>query len=254
MNVRTKTFTMVTKISNSHRFQLGIIGGLGPLISASFVDALYRYQSDFVKQEQDYLRIFSISDPSVPDRTQCLLNGREDILLYWLIKYFKQLLDFKCDEILVLCFTMHALFNKLPSEYQYRIRNLVTITLSKVIELQQPVLLLCTTASNKFKVFEENSLWSRASQFIIKPEEKDQIKIQHMVYQLKFLKNVDEICKNISNLVCKNQVVGWIAGCTEFSLLYETFRDKYPKLVVVDSIPLLIKYYTNKYVLGDLML
>ena len=75
-----------------------------------------------------------------------------------------------------------------------------------------------------------------------------------MVYQLKFLKNVDEICKNISNLVCKNQVVGWIAGCTEFSLLYETFRDKYPKLVVVDSIPLLIKYYTNKYVLGDLML
>ncbi len=239
---------MKYKTNVSNKFTLGTIGGMGPLASSMFVNSLYKYQSNIVKEEQDYLRIISFSDPTVPDRTKCLLNGQETVLIDYLMQHINYLLEMGCDEIVILCITLHALLDKLPHHYQNKLRNLVTTALTKLIDLQQPILLLATSATYQFSIFEKNDLWQKSVNLLIKPTAKDQAQIHEMVYQLKFLRNIDQICEQIYQLVCKYNAAGWMAGCTEFSLLGEQFNKKYTNNIeIVDPLSLVIQHYANKY-------
>lgn len=229
------------------KFTLGTIGGMGPLASSMFVNSLYTFQSNFVKTEQDYLKVISFSDPSIPDRTDFLFKGQEKVLTKYLVQQMDYLLNAGCDEIIILCFTMHSIIDKLPSHFQSMVRNLVTIALDEIIKLQEPILLLATSATYQFSIFEKNKLGKHAAHLLIKPDTKDQLKIHNMVYQLKFMKNIDNICEQIYLLVNKYNASGWMVGCTEFSLLHEQFREKYINIKIIDSLNLLIHHYTNHH-------
>jgi aspartate racemase len=55
---------------------IGILGGMGPLATASFFSTLVRITE--VDHDQDHLHVIIDSDPSIPDRTQFLLGRGPD--------------------------------------------------------------------------------------------------------------------------------------------------------------------------------
>ena len=54
---------------------LGVVGGLGPLVSAEFLKAIYEHTS--WTREQDAPRVLLYSDPTFVDRTTALLSGAD---------------------------------------------------------------------------------------------------------------------------------------------------------------------------------
>lgn len=52
---------------------LGILGGMGPLASAEFLRTLYELNITY--PEQNSLSCILLSDPTIPDRTQAILDG-----------------------------------------------------------------------------------------------------------------------------------------------------------------------------------
>ena len=57
----------------------GVLGGMGPLASAEFLSTIYEETAG--RPEQESPIVYLISDPTIPDRTKCLLNGTEHLLL-----------------------------------------------------------------------------------------------------------------------------------------------------------------------------
>lgn len=52
---------------------LGVLGGMGPLASAEFVNTVYRL--NMTEPEQQAPALVLRSDPSIPDRTAAILSG-----------------------------------------------------------------------------------------------------------------------------------------------------------------------------------
>ena len=65
--------------AKSQRKIMAIIGGMGPLASAAFLSSIY--ERSLRAEEQLSPRILLLSDPSFPDRTRAILDGRAEVLL-----------------------------------------------------------------------------------------------------------------------------------------------------------------------------
>jgi aspartate racemase len=91
----------------------GILGGMGPLASAEFVSSIYR--ETFSGREQQAPRVLLLSDPTIPDRTECLLNGDHEMLLERLAAGVGQLVLMGATRIVICCMTIHPLVPRLPS-------------------------------------------------------------------------------------------------------------------------------------------
>ena len=59
----------------------GIVGGMGPLSSAQFINSIYGYCLNRVAAEQAYPRIIMISDPTIPDRAQAMKDKKEHLVI-----------------------------------------------------------------------------------------------------------------------------------------------------------------------------
>jgi aspartate racemase len=64
------------RAEQGHRLTLGVIGGMGPLATAAFLQTL-TIQTD-ARRDQDHLRVLIESDPQIPDRTSFLLGDGPD--------------------------------------------------------------------------------------------------------------------------------------------------------------------------------
>ena len=58
--------------------KIGILGGMGPEATIAFMSELLRRTQ--VTRDQDHLRLGTISDPAIPDRTAFFFEDAADIL------------------------------------------------------------------------------------------------------------------------------------------------------------------------------
>ena len=162
-------------MGQSHKGEmLGILGGMGPLASAEFLKTIY--ESNIVGQrEQKSPKVIVYSDPTLPDRTEALLRGDYNTLLEQLIGALYKLCELDVDKIVICCVTSHYLLPKLPYELRDRVISLVDIIFKKILERQQKYLLICSTGTCKLGIFQNHILWQFVQDYIILPDENDQI-------------------------------------------------------------------------------
>jgi len=55
---------------------LGILGGMGPVVTAEFLKSIYEY-NPFIDKEQEAPNVIVFSFPSAPDRTGSIDSGKE---------------------------------------------------------------------------------------------------------------------------------------------------------------------------------
>jgi aspartate racemase len=195
----------------------GIVGGMGPLASAEFVNSIYRDTAGWTEQESPTVILFS--DPTVPDRTECLLNGRQDILLQKLTSSVETLLAMGATRIIVCCLTIHPLVCQLPPALREKIVSLVDLTLGAVQRSHSQHLLLCTTGTRKLRLFQQHRLWDETQHKVVLPDDHDQDAIHQMLYEIKNQREAITYIPFVEELMKKYEVGSYIAGCTEMHIV-----------------------------------
>lgn len=113
----------------AHRRFLGVLGGMGPLASAQFMQRLTLLTDQ--KQDQDHIPALLWSDPRIPDRTDARLKGGEDPLAA-LVAGTRGLLDAGAKAIVIPCNSAHLWHDELVKRTHAHVLHIVHAVLKQL--------------------------------------------------------------------------------------------------------------------------
>jgi aspartate racemase len=208
-------------MSKNGRQVWGIMGGMGPLASAEFVKTIYEFRSGECEQESPALILWS--DASMPDRTECILSGKQDLLLDSLTESLWKLDACDVTSIIICCVTIHQIIDQLPDALRTKIISLLDVIFADLLKDDRRYILLCTTGTRQARLFESHALWDRAQQQLLLPSEEDQQRIHKLIYRVKQVKHQSEDIAFLQNLLVKYEADSLVLGCTEMHVLARTY-------------------------------
>lgn len=214
--------------------KLGILGGMGPLCTAIFYQKLVKNTK--ANKDQDHIPTFIVSDPQIPDRTQSILDGKdEDILLGKVKDDLKILENHGVDNIAIPCNTMHYYYDTFKKYTNINIINMVeeTILFCKEKNIDN-IGVLGTLATTSCGIYEKYAKESGIN--VVNLDEETKSKIMDTIYKIKATNQTShpefiELIKNLKD----TKVDALILACTELSLI-----DNLDKLdYVIDAMDIL---------------
>lgn len=96
------------------RKKLGILGGMGPEATGVFYKKIIDHTE--VKSDREHLDILIYSHASIPDRTQCILNGQTDMLWEVIRDDIHMFQTAGCEYLAVPCNTCHFWAEQIEKE------------------------------------------------------------------------------------------------------------------------------------------
>lgn len=105
---------------------LGVIGGLGPLSTAHFMELVVNMTDAKVEQENVDMIVYNF--PSIPDRTEYILGYYRKNPFHGLLHVGNALVQQNVDLIAIPCMTAHFFYEDLSSRLDVPIINAVTET------------------------------------------------------------------------------------------------------------------------------
>ncbi len=216
-------------------YKIGVLGGLGPLATAKFIERVIDYTE--ASKDQDNVDMVILNHSTVPDRTDYLLDNNSDNPLPYLISDAKILESIGCKYIALPCNTAHAFYDEINNSINIELINMVSDTILECKRLgYKKVGLMATRGTINSKVFEK---YSNLELFI--PDEEIQKKVDEFIFD-KVKKNIEvEKCEfdNVLNYFYHNGCDGVILGCTELSVIKKDL--KYRNKKIVDTLDVLAK-------------
>lgn len=209
--------------------RIAIIGGMGPLASTAFVDTIYERAARGPEQDAPPLLVWS--DPSFPDRSTVLLDGRSELLATRLEQAVRQCCQLGAERVIVCCVTAHAVLPLLPPDLRKRIVSLVEILLSAVIEQRRTLLLLASVGTRGSGVLERHPLWAEASRWLCWPDDADQQRVHRAIYDVKRNTGVPAAAALIKGLLRKYPTDSFAAACTELHIVHKRWGRPSPPCV-----------------------
>jgi len=195
----------------------GVLGGMGPLASAEFMNTIYEQNAK--GREQHSPIVFLFSDPTIPDRTDSFANGGEDILFNRLLSSIEILVLAGATRIIICCMTIHPLLSKLPKVLREKIVSLADVIFARILQSEAKHLLICTDGTRKMRLFENHPLWPETRHRIVLPDAGDQESIHRLIYEIKGNEYSTSHWQLVEALMKKYGVSSYIAGCTELHVL-----------------------------------
>ncbi len=213
---------------------LGILGGMGPLVSTEFVKAIYECKGGGPEQEWPDVILFSL--PSAPDRTQALKNGGYRDFLAFLTRQLERLSPL-CDRMVVPCYTAHAWFKDLPGHLRSKTISLLDVTDCQLCHASEPTLLLATQGSYQSRLFQDGC---RMADLLVPLDEGDQELCARLIYQhLKIGGDPLAVLDQLHSWSEKYQTSSLLAGCTEFHLTARALGQQPTNLRLIDPLGVL---------------
>lgn len=200
-------------------YDLGIIGGLGPLASSYFYELITKKTK--AEKDQDHLNIILLSDAKTPDRTAYILNKQNENPYPYLLKDCQILEKLGCKLISIPCNTSTYFHKELQKQINIPISNMIENT-AKYIKSKNysSAAILATTGTISSNLY-QNALYKEKIGYNL-PNQDNVMKI---IYE--YIKKGKEVPidlweNTIKNLNCDC----YILGCTELSILKEKFNLK----------------------------
>jgi aspartate racemase len=228
---------------------LGILGGMGPLASAEFLKTIY--ECNMPGKEQASPACVLYSDPSMPDRTQAILDGSDDVMLERLTESLDKLCRLNVHKIVITCVTSHHLLPRLSADLNDKIISLVDLIVHEVSRKKTRCLLLCSDGTRAKRVFQQHTQWNEAKAYVVLPSDADQAVIHSLIYRLKENGSRKDVMRCLVAMLEKYELNVFIAGCTEFHLLTkhlladQSQSDKYSVIDPLMTLARDLKSFTN---------
>lgn len=204
------------------RKTLGVIGGVGPLSTAYFMEVLIN-KTD-VKTDQEHIDMIVLNDCKIPDRTAYILDNSKENPVIIMQEDAKKLQKYGCDLIVTPCNTAHYFIDELQSVVDIPIINMIEET---ALELKKQkvnrVGIMATTGTINTNLFQK-ALEKFGIEPVI-PNDENQENVMSIIYdQVKAGKPID--LNKFKAVVGELRLDGCeriILGCTELSVLKKEY-------------------------------
>ena len=206
---------------------LGIIGGVGPLATAYFMEMIIRNTP--AKTDQDNIPMIIFNDPQIPDRTAYILGQSDQNPLTEMENVARWLENAGADYLAIPCNTAHFFYDGICDAVDLPVLSIMEETTKKVANVlgkKGRVGLMATEGTVASKVFQDYLASSNIECFT--PCEEDQKTVTSLIYdQVKANKpyDVDEFMR-VANQLREDGADIVIVGCTELSVIYQDLQDK----------------------------
>lgn len=199
-------------------YELGIIGGLGPLASSYFYELITKKTK--ATKDQDHLNIVILSDAKTPDRTSYILNHNKENPYYFLLKDCQILEKLGCKLISIPCNTSSYFHEELQKHVNIPISNMIENTASYIKGKYKTAAIFATTGTITSELYQK-ALEKNGINYVL-PNQENVMKI---IYD--YIKQGKEVPitlwqDTIKDLKCDC----YILGCTELSILKEKLNLK----------------------------
>lgn len=196
---------------------LGVIGGMGPMATAYFLERVTMLTG--AQKDQEHLEIIVHSVPQIPDRTAFILGKSTENPSKLMLKTGKNLVEMGAQIIAVPCVTAHFFRNELES-LPVPVMDGVQETAENLQDKKiRKVGILATDGTVSGGLF-QSVLSVRGIETVL-PDEKNQSRVMDLIYKdIKAGKTPNyEKLKEIANQLKERGAERILLGCTELSLL-----------------------------------
>ena len=227
---------------------LGILGGVGPLATAYFMELIINKTP--ARRDQDHIPMIVYNDPQIPDRTAYILDKSRENPCPEMVKVAGWLERAGADFIAIPCNTAHYFYDAINEAVAVPVLNIMEETahaVMKAVGQGATIGLLATEGTVSSGVFQ--SFFEKSGLTTLTPDPKNQQKLMELIYdgvKTSHPYNPQDFCdiaERLHNAGCAAVVV----GCTELSVIYQDLADKPPYLV--DSLDVLaqtcVRYYAD---------
>ncbi|GAA3245876.1 aspartate racemase [Dactylosporangium siamense] len=201
---------------------IGILGGMGPLASAAFLQTVYEVAVEQVAPaaEQQLPRCLLDSDPAMPDRTEAIVSGRTEELTQLVSGRIEALVRLGATRVVMTCITAHHLVERLDPDLRARLISVVDAVFTELdVAGEGRFLMLATTGTRRVRTFERSPLWPAVAHRVVLPPPDAQDEIHYLLYRLKREPVSAELAQRFQRLADRFDCRGVIAGCTEMHLV-----------------------------------
>jgi len=207
-------------MSSSERPLVGVIGGVGPLATAYFLDMVVRLTE--AARDQDHLDMVVFNHSSIPDRTAYILGESAQSPGPVMADDARRLEGFGADFLVLPCNTAHNFTAEVAASTTLPVLSIIELTVdeaqTRVPDLRS-VGLLATSGTASSGVY-QRALASRGVECLL-PDEDDQRAVMEIIYdQVKagLPADVDVLHAVVGRLVDRGAQV-LLLGCTELSVV-----------------------------------
>lgn len=201
-----------------YRMRLGVIGGLGPIATAYFLELVIKMTDAHCDQE--HLEMIIYNSTSIPDRTDYILGKGKDNPFIPMVHIGRQLVEQGVDYIAIPCITAHYFHKSLKEEIKVPVIHIVKETALHLKENGFKKVGIAATDGTIISEIFQKELSALGVDFVL-PSQKAQQDIMDLIYKNvkaglpvdmdKFFSVSEELRKNGAEVI--------ILGCTELSLI-----------------------------------
>lgn len=201
---------------------LGVIGGLGPMATAYFLQLLT--QMTDAATDQNHIEVLIHSKPQIPDRTQYILGKSKESPVADMVEVGAALTKQGAQVLAIPCITAHFFQKELEETIGVTIINAIEETAAYLQKRgYQRIGIMATDGTIESGIFQQ-ALEAHGMQ-VVTPTEENQMKVMHLIYNnvkagkpLEFAL-FEEVAKELFGQGA--QVI--LLGCTELSLIKKEF-------------------------------
>ncbi|MBS4192654.1 aspartate/glutamate racemase family protein [Bacillus sp. FJAT-49705] len=199
---------------------LGVIGGMGPMATSVFFEKVI--ENTVANADQEHIDMVILNHATLPDRTDVIINQKEETFLNAVAKDFKLLEAAGVENIAIPCNTSHFFYEQMQEMTSINIINMIDETCKKIHQKygdQSKVAILATNGTVSSGIYRHGCL--NYNMQLITPNEVYQEQVMNTIYNIKsdLAVDVNAIEQIIKDLVDKESCCCVILACTELSCL-----------------------------------
>lgn len=218
---------------------LGILGGVGPLATAYFMELIIKKTP--AERDQDNIPMIVFNDPQIPDRTAFILDKTQPDPLPEMKNVALWLEEAGADYIAIPCNTAHYFHEQIAEATSVPVLNIMKETTERIVETYgagATIGLLATDGTLSSGVFQE--YLHNAGLKVALPSAEDQREIVMPLIYDRIKRNLPYDSGEFFDLAERMHRDGCeavIVGCTELSVAYQDLDD--PPSYLVDAMDVL---------------
>lgn len=196
-------------------YELGIVGGMGPLATSVLFDYIVRHTA--ANKDQDHINALILNHATLPDRTDVILHGKDEDFLDAVKGDYDILNALNVPLIAFPCNTGHYFFDAMESMADGKIINMIDETLARCKAMgAKNVAVFATEGTTSAKLYDRYAKGHDLG--VVYPDAEEQAQITRVIYDVKELGQtrfpvMDELIAKYT----KDAVV--ILACTELSTI-----------------------------------
>ena len=201
--------------------KLGIIGGLGPMASAQFLELLT--DKTDAATDQEHIEVFLYSRPQTPDRTAFLLGHSQESPYPVLLDSGRKLEAMGCGVLVMSCMTAYSFYPQLKSDLHARLINPITESAAVLRRRgMQKVGIMATSGTLQVGTFQQALTDCGITPIV--PDAANQAEVMSIIYDdVKSGKPADmERFHSVAHSMRAQGAECVILGCTELSVIRQT--------------------------------